>query len=115
VSLFSWGDSPTEIGATYAAYRVIGYSDEEAAVAAQEAYLDRPMTEAERAAFVAAIQAEGGVIAMTVGNVAEDAGRVTEQASRGFFGTLGPTGWVLVAGAGLAAVAVVASRLPSAR
>lgn len=115
MSWFSWGDNPTEIGATYAAYRAIGYSDEEAAVAAQEAYLDRPMTDAERAAFIEGIQAEGGVVADTAGNVAADVGRVTEQASRGFFGMLGPTGWVLVAGAGLAAVAVVASRLPSAR
>lgn len=115
MSWFSWGDNPTEIGATYAVYRALGYSDEDAAVAAQEAYLDRPMTDAERAAFVAGIQAEGGVIADTAGNIGADIGNIVDKGGKGFFGELGPTGWLLVGGAGLAAVALVASRLPSAR
>jgi len=109
VSWFTWGDSPTEIGATYAAYRVLGYSDEDAAVAAQEAFLDRPMTAAERAAFVAGIQAEGGVIADTAENIGADIGRVVDKGGKGFFGELGPTGWLVVGGAGLAAVALIVS------
>lgn len=107
MAIFTWGDNPTEVGASYAFYRVIGYSDTEAASFAMETTLDRELTPEEEKAFAAEIEQGGGVIPSTVENVARDVASVSDAAGRGFFGSLGVGGWLLVGAAGLATVAYI--------
>jgi len=95
---FNWGNNPTELGTTYAAYRALGYSDVDAAVLAQEEYLDRPLTDAERAAFRAAIVEGGGVPAIAAEDAGKAAADIASGAGKGFFGGLDASGWALVVG-----------------
>lgn len=94
----SLGNNPTELGAVYAAYRALGYSDVDAAVLAQEEYLDRPLTADERAAFAASLTAGGGVLEITAQDVGEAAGGIVSSGGAGFFSSLDASGWVLVVG-----------------
>ncbi len=95
---FNFGDTPTELGAVYAAYRALGYSDVAAAVLAQEEYLDRPLTADERAAFVQALTAGGGVLEITAQDVGQAAGEIVSSGGAGFFSSLDASGWALVVG-----------------
>lgn len=95
---FNLGNNPTELGAVYAAYRALGYSDEDAAVLAQEEFLDRELTAEERAAFTAALRAAGGTIPLTAGDLGSAGADILSAGGAGFFGALSPAGWVAVVG-----------------
>lgn len=98
MAILSWGDNPTEVGATYAAYRLLGYSDEEAARYAVEAALDRELTEAEAQAYAEELRRSGGVVQAAAEDVGSGAGDILSGAGRGFFGSLDPAGWAAVVG-----------------
>lgn len=95
---FNWGNNPTELGTTYAAYRALGYSDTDAAILAQEEYLDRPLTADERAAFAKALTAGGGVLTIAAEDAGKAAADIASGAGAGFFGGLDASGWALVVG-----------------
>lgn len=98
MAILSWGDNPTEVGATWAAYRLLGYSDEEAARYAVEAALDRELTDAEAKAYAEELKRSGGVIAMTAEDIGKSAASVASGAGKGFFSGLDAAGWAAVVG-----------------
>ena len=98
MAVLSWGDNPTEVGATYAAFRLLGYSDEEAARYAVEAALDRELTDAEAKAYAEELKRSGGVVQATAEDVGSGAGDILSGAGRGFFSSLDAAGWATVVG-----------------
>jgi hypothetical protein len=98
MAILEWGDNPTEIGATYAFYRALGYSDEEAARYALEEQLDRELTDQEAAAYANELERSGGVVTSAATDVGSSVGAVVSGASTGFFGSLSPAGWAAVVG-----------------
>lgn len=98
MAILAWGDNPTEIGATWAFYRALGYSDTAAARYAMEAALDRELTDAETKAYADELIRSGGVVQATAEEAGSGAGAILSGAGRGFFGSLDAAGWAAVVG-----------------
>jgi len=104
MAVLAWGDNPTEIGASWAFYRALGYSDTDAARYAIQAALDRELTDAEAKAYAEELSRSGGVVQATAEEAGSGAADILSGAGRGFFGSLDAAGWAAVVG-GAAVVA----------